>query len=92
MKKLFKYCFLILGLIISGCDDFLDLEPETSITPEEFLTTEQGINEAVIGVYNNFRGLYSGQQWRFGEFRSDNTSFQFSPEKTRLGDQSSLVN
>ncbi|MEO1054507.1 MAG: RagB/SusD family nutrient uptake outer membrane protein [Bacteroidota bacterium] len=80
MKKVYLYSFVILAIISSSCEDFLDLEPPTAVTPEAFLTTEQGINEATIGIYNHFRGLYSGQQWVFGEFRSDNTSFQFNAQ------------
>ncbi|NYJ27889.1 RagB/SusD family nutrient uptake outer membrane protein [Allomuricauda sp. ARW1Y1] len=65
--------------LFMGCDDFLDETPETFRTPQNFFETEAQINEAVAGIYNTNRGLMNGAHWRFGENRSDNTSFQFNP-------------
>ena len=76
----------ILSIILStvmvtfiGCDDFLEEAPETFQTPQNFFETENQINEAITGIYNTNRGLMNGAHWRFGENRSDNTSFQFNP-------------
>ena len=62
-----------------GCDDFLDEAPETFITPQNFFQTEQQFDEAVAAIYNTNRGLLNDEHWRFGENRSDNSSFQFNP-------------
>ena len=66
-------------LLTIACDDFLDQTPETFQTPQSFFETEDQINEAVAGIYNTNRGLMNGAHWRFGENRSDNSSFQFNP-------------
>ncbi len=66
-------------LVLVGCDSFLDEAPETFRTPQNFFETEDQINEAIAGIYNTNRGLMNGAHWRFGENRSDNTSFQFNP-------------
>ncbi|WP_165395192.1 RagB/SusD family nutrient uptake outer membrane protein [Flagellimonas allohymeniacidonis] len=62
-----------------GCDDFLEQAPETFQTPQNFFETEDQINEAIAGIYNTNRGLMNSEHWRFGENRSDNSSFQFNP-------------
>ncbi|NAS10545.1 RagB/SusD family nutrient uptake outer membrane protein [Poritiphilus flavus] len=62
-----------------GCDDFLDQAPETFQTPQNFFETEDQINQAIAGIYNTNRRLMNGEHWRFGENRSDNSSFQFNP-------------
>ena len=70
---------LIIFFSFIGCDDFLDETPEVFQTPQNFFETEDQINEAVAAIYNTNRGLMNGSHWRFGENRSDNTSFQFNP-------------
>ncbi len=77
MKIRILYFISLLAFI--GCDDFLDETPETFQTPQGFFETEDQLNEAVAGIYNTNRGLMNGAHWRFGENRSDNTSFQFNP-------------
>lgn len=69
----------IIMLPFSGCDEFLDQSPETFQTPQNFFETEAQINEAIAGIYNTNRGLMNDEHWRFGENRSDNTSFQYNP-------------
>lgn len=72
--------FMTTLFLTVGCDDFLDQAPETFQTPQNFFETEDQINEAIAGIYNTNRGLMSvgGDHWRFGENRSDNSSFQFN--------------
>ncbi|WP_179021778.1 RagB/SusD family nutrient uptake outer membrane protein [Winogradskyella forsetii] len=74
--------FIVLSTIIltfGACEDFLEQSPETFQTPQNFFETEAQINEAISGIYNTNRGLMNGAHWRFGENRSDNTSFQYNP-------------
>lgn len=56
-------------------DDFLTTTPINSHTPLAFYQTEKQINDGVVAIYNENRNFNNGQ-WRFGEFRSDNTSYQ----------------
>lgn len=74
-----RILFLMILATFVSCEDFLDETPETFNTPQGFFKTEDQINEAVAGIYNTNRGLMNGAHWRFGENRSDNTSFQFNP-------------
>ncbi|WGK65244.1 RagB/SusD family nutrient uptake outer membrane protein [Croceiramulus getboli] len=70
---------LTTAFLFAGCEDFLEEAPETFQTPQNFFENEDQLNEAVAGIYNTNRGLMNGAHWRFGENRSDNTSFQFNP-------------
>ena len=79
MKNYTTLLLLASILVIVGCDDSLNQVPETFQTPLNFFQTEDQINEAVAGIYNTNRGLMDGAHWRFGENRSDNSSFQFNP-------------
>lgn len=54
MKKTLKY---ILGVIlvsgaVTSCDWFLNMEPESQLTPEQYLTTEENIASYAIDLYN----------------------------------------
>ncbi len=77
MKIRILYFISLLALL--GCDDFLDETPETFQTPQGFFENEDQLNEAVTAIYNTNRGLMNDLHWRFGENRSDNSSFQYNP-------------
>ncbi|WKN45604.1 RagB/SusD family nutrient uptake outer membrane protein [Tunicatimonas pelagia] len=75
-----KYILYLVALMLfSGCEEFLDEPPRTFQTPQGFFTNEQQLNEAVTAIYNINRQLVNNSHWRFGENRSDNTSFQYNP-------------
>lgn len=74
-----RYCFVLAVLLFSACNDFLDVTPETRYTPSNFFQTAEHIDGAVVGVYQQNRTLHNSLQWTFGEFLSDNSTFQFNP-------------
>ncbi len=78
MKKI-SITLLILGIGIVGCEDFLEVTPETFITPTDFYNSEDDIDRSVAAIYNRNRSLFNSLMWQFGEMRSDNTSFFFNP-------------
>lgn len=49
MKKIFT--ILILGLSLTACEDWLDIQPETEIREEKMFETEQGFKDILTGVY-----------------------------------------
>lgn len=51
MKKLYIISSFILG-VVSGCDEYLDVEPETLVTPDIALSTEADIVIALHGSYS----------------------------------------
>lgn len=67
----------ILLLIASSCNDFLDVVPETALTPANFYQSKADFEQAVGGIYAPLQGLYN-QDWILNEMRSDNTHFVFN--------------
>ena len=52
-----KYnCIILLcvcSLLLGGCDDYLDLQPEDKYTEDQVFSNELAIQEALNGIYNN---------------------------------------
>lgn len=75
-----KFTYLLVIFVMVSCgDEFLDRSPYSYYTPEEFYSNESQIEEAVNGLYPIIRGFYTGANWVLGEFRTDNTTFQYNP-------------
>ena len=53
MKRIISYVFA--GLIMTGCNDFLDLKPIDFPTEETFYNDVKGLEGAVIGVYDELQ-------------------------------------
>ena len=54
-----------------SCDDKLDVQPESFVTPETFYSTQAELNIALAGVYDGMQNVYNNANYIFGEFRSD---------------------
>lgn len=68
MKKL-KYMILLLCAVVlatTSCDDFLDITPDGQVKRDPLLSTPEGIEDAMYGVYSQMRQqtLY-GQELHF---------------------------
>jgi len=83
-----NFRILLTGILIvalSGCEGFLDVAPETAVTPSNFFETQSDFEQAVNGAYAPLQLLYdtrtvfgSGGDWMLAEMRSDNTHFIFN--------------
>lgn len=68
---------------MTSCNDFLDREPITSVTPNSYFTVADQIGAYVINYYNsslvNSRGvpLYHQQAWNEGLGINDNNTDNF---------------
>src|SRR5690606_382434 len=47
---------LMIGVIFTGCDDLLELEPQASISDETALSTPDNVETAVVGAYRGIGG------------------------------------
>lgn len=47
---------LMIGVIFTGCDDLLELEPQASISDEIALSTPDNVETAVVGAYGGIGG------------------------------------
>jgi len=76
MKKL--AIFLIGVVILVSCNqNFIDLNPPSSLNSDGFYKTQTDLNQAVLSAYGNLRSVYNGTFIRLGEIRSDNTTFSW---------------
>lgn len=67
----------LLLCMISSCSDFLDINPETTLSSTNFYKTQTDFEQAVGGTYAPLQGLYN-TDWILNEMRSDNTHFIFN--------------
>ena len=56
------------GLMLSSCNAFLDLEPESALSPEQYLTTEENLGAYATDLYNMFP---EHERSTWGYWRSD---------------------
>jgi hypothetical protein len=64
MKKYKIYLATILvGLTSSGCDDIIDLEPQAQLTIDIAMSTLEGLEGAILGVYDRGRFVHSSDDY-----------------------------
>ncbi|WP_186758133.1 RagB/SusD family nutrient uptake outer membrane protein [Echinicola salinicaeni] len=62
-KKYISYTFLVLMTILgSGCDSWLDLRPVNGVVKQDFWQTKEQVRSALIGAYASLNGNYRGYQ------------------------------
>lgn len=73
----------LLGFSFSSCRDFLEQNPQTDLSENDFYKTADDILSAVNGVYSSLQeGDIYGNWYVFGEIPSDNTRNQLSGSVT----------
>ncbi|SDS06612.1 Starch-binding associating with outer membrane [Polaribacter sp. KT25b] len=83
MKFRIYIAIMLIGGLVTSCSDFLEPDPSSAITSENYYTTTAELQAAVIGAYDAIQGINSydklenhGIQYEFyvTEMRSGNTS------------------
>lgn len=72
MKKAFSYAILLLAtLLFAGCEEWLDVRLKSKVKSDDLLSSEQGFEDALVGVYSKLIGeeLY-GRQLTYGFFET----------------------
>lgn len=79
---------IVLGLflasvlvVLSGCDSFVDRNPDTFISSSEFYSSPDEVEQGVLGAYSQLQPLYDvggSDFFAFTEMRADNTTFQYN--------------
>ena len=73
----------LLGFGFSSCSDFLEQNPQTDLSENDFYKTADDILSAVNGAYSSLQeGDIYGNWYVFGEIPSDNTRNQLSGSVT----------
>src|SRR5690606_40436041 len=78
MKKIIILMGLA-GIMSTGCDNFLENYPETSLVSETFFKKESDFQQAVNAAYVPFRSIVNDRAWLLGEMHSDITYFARNP-------------
>ena len=95
MKLKFKHIFFcsligMSGLGVTSCDDFLDREPITSITPDAYFSTADHIANYVNNYYNSYlvntqgAALYHQTAWHAGISINDDNTDNFVKDDATL--------
>ena len=79
MKKILIYFqIVILSVGLGACgEDFLDKTDPTVLVSDTFYSTDQEVEQAVVGIYGMLR-TYFNNHWQYTEFISDNTTLHFN--------------
>ena len=51
MKKIFIIAIVFAGIVFSGCNDWLDVNPRTQIKKDVLLETQKGFRDVLTGAY-----------------------------------------
>ena len=66
---------LTAGLLLTGCEEFLTVIPETSLSSATFFKTENDFQQAVNAAYVPLRTITNDRSYLLGEMHSDNTYY-----------------
>ncbi|PKQ68084.1 hypothetical protein BZG01_04835 [Labilibaculum manganireducens] len=76
--KFIKSLLIVLSILIfTGCDSFLDLDPQQSIDTNKVLTNAENIELTLVGTYPIVRDAYGQNMFHFSELLADNGEFDF---------------
>lgn len=73
MKKIIFYLFT--ACTLASCSDFLEVEPDRQISINEQLSTAQGLEEAVNGLYRDLEALLSSKLFPYGDLMGGNLTY-----------------
>ncbi|UII77300.1 RagB/SusD family nutrient uptake outer membrane protein [Flagellimonas sp. HMM57] len=83
IRKIKYFSFALIGMIaFSACDDFLEEDPKSDITAENFIN-EENADQLVVGIYSELRDVYRDYTFKFfgtDLFASRAEAFSFTPE------------
>ena len=65
----------LLSFALLGCEDFLTVVPETSLSPGIFFKTESDFKQAVNAAYVPLRSIVNDRAWLLNEMHSDNSYY-----------------
>lgn len=66
---------LTAGILLTGCEEFLTVVPETQLSSATFFKTENDFQQAVNAAYVPLRTITNDRSWLLGEMHSDNTYY-----------------
>jgi len=70
-------CIALLAIALNGCNNMLDVKPNSFSSGSNYYTSEAQVLRAVNGCYGLMQDLYTGDYWAMSEMRADNTNYQY---------------
>jgi hypothetical protein len=67
------------AVAVTGCDSFLNPDPETFSSSANYYTEPGQFEQAVVGLYGDMRGLFGGNWRTLGGLRGDLVTLQYNP-------------
>jgi hypothetical protein len=71
---------LLLAVTLAGCNDVLDVKPETFSGTTNYYQTPEQMDRAIFGAYSTLQTVYgaggNGPMWLLAEMRADNTTYE----------------
>lgn len=65
MKKIKFFAIIIFGLLLTNCEDILDVKPQSLITAQSMWETEEDAFSGVAGMLDRFRSTFNSANTRF---------------------------
>ena len=85
MSSYFKVLFIAFFMLVTACDDFIEVAPEDRIDAGAFFSNSDELVFALNGVYASQRGIYGGGNYfNLIEARSDNMALNQDEQKERV--------
>ena len=76
MKNIILTLTMMAGLMATACNSFLDLEPMSSLSPEQYLTTEDNVAAYATDLYNMLPGNSYNEWGRWSDdTNTDNMAY-----------------
>lgn len=88
-----KYIIAIAAasILMTGCEDFLTVVPETELTSATFFKTQTDFEQAVNAAYAPLRAITNNRTWLLSEMHSDNTYYGRNPNFGAVDPQEDLA-
>lgn len=67
----------LLAIALNGCNQMLDVKPNSFSSGSNYYTNEGQVLRAVNGCYGVLQDLYLSDYWAMTEMRADNTNYQY---------------
>ena len=73
VKKIVLLCFSV--LMLNGCEDFLDQQPEQQVSIDEQMSTKAGVLQAYNGIYRDVEAIFSSKYAVYADALGGNITF-----------------
>ncbi len=98
MRPTSRFCraatALTVSVALAGCQNVLEVNPETFSGTTTYYQTPEQMERAVFGAYSVLQGTYgggaTGPMWLLAEMRSDNTTYEFNVQNRSTAPQETI--